>query len=155
MADVHTPATRSKNMRAIKARETRPELLIRKSLHAVGLRYKLHDKSLPGVPDLVFPKHRAVVFVHGCFWHVHGCQYSKMPKTRAEFWGEKLSHNRDRDRRVCSTLLGSGWRVGIVWECAVHGPSSDLTLAANTVANWLRGRQSTLESPAGVALSSV
>lgn len=135
-------------MRAIRARDTRPELVLRKSLHDVGFRYKLHDKSLLGVPDLVFPKYRAVVFVHGCFWHLHGCRYSKLPATRPEFWAEKLTLNRDRDDRVCSALLASGWRVGIVWECAVRGSSGDSALVANMVATWLRGRQSVFVVPA-------
>ena len=148
MVDVHSPATRSRNMRAIRARNTRPELLMRKSLHALGLRYKLHDKNLPGIPDLVLPKYRAVVFVHGCFWHHHGCAYSKIPATRAEFWAEKFALNSDRDRRICSALLESGWRVGIVLECALRGPSGDSTMAAKIVANWLRGKRSKLEIPA-------
>lgn len=145
MADVHAPAVRSKNMRAIRARNTRPELQLRRSLHAAGLRYKLHDKNLPGAPDLVFPKHRAVVFVHGCFWHLHGCRYSKMPSTRAAFWQEKLTLNRERDRRVCTELLDSGWRVGVVWECALRKSSSDAEFVAELVADWLRGRASELD----------
>lgn len=135
-------------MRAIRARNTRPELQLRRSLHAAGLRYKLHDKNLPGAPDLVFPKHRAVVFVHGCFWHLHGCRYSKMPSTRAAFWQEKLTLNRERDRRVRTELFDSGWRVGVVWECALRNSSTGAESVAAIVANWLRGRASELDIPA-------
>lgn len=134
-------------MRAIRARNTRPELRLRKSLHAAGLRYKLHDRSLPGAPDLVFPKYRAVVFVHGCFWHRHGCRYSKMPATRTAFWANKLALNELRDRQVHNELLGLGWRVGIVWECVLRGPSASAEQVTILVTTWLRGKGSELEVP--------
>ena len=108
-------------MAAIRGADTKPELIIRKGLHAKGLRYRLHDRKLPGRPDLVFPARRAVVFVHGCFWHGHDCPLFVMPKTRTEFWSDKISGNRTRDEAAMRTLQESGWRTGIVWECALKG----------------------------------
>ncbi len=100
MSDVHTPATRSYNMSQIKGKNTKPELLVRQYLHAQGLRYRLHDKTLPGKPDLVLPKYKTVVFVHGCFWHQHkGCRYFVVPKTRTEFWLNKIGRNVANDER--------------------------------------------------------
>jgi len=135
-------------MRAIRARNTRPELRLRRALHAAGLRYRLHDKKLPGSPDLVFPRYQAVLFVHGCFWHRHGCSRSTLPATRADFWSEKLEANRQRDLKVRAALLAMGWRVGVVWECAlkakVEGGVSDTALA---VANWLTGSNTDFELP--------
>ena len=144
---------RSKNMRAIRARDTRPELLLRRALHAAGLRYRLHETKLPGAPDLVFPKYRAVLFVHGCFWHMHSCRYFKTPETRADFWIKKLDANRDRDRRVRMALLDSGWRVGVVWECAlrssVKAGNPDLV---EKVGAWLRNNRDQLEIPIGAEI---
>lgn len=108
-------------MAAIKGRHTKPELLIRKALHAAGLRYRLHAKHLPGKPDLVFPRHRAVIFVHGCFWHEHDCHLFKWPTTRTDFWREKIGRNVVNDERATRSLLESGWRVALVWECALKG----------------------------------
>lgn len=108
-------------MSRIRGKDTLPELLIRKGLHARGLRYRLQDRSLPGRPDLVFPKHKAIIFVHGCFWHAHGCNLSKVPKSREQFWAEKLSKNRMRDQRANEDLSACGWRVIVIWECALRG----------------------------------
>lgn len=109
-------------MAAIKGKDTRPEMAVRKGLHALGFRYRLHDGALPGRPDLVFPKHEAVVFIHGCFWHGHeGCEHFRMPKTRRRFWQEKISGNIERDSRTLETLKSDGWRVMVVWECALRG----------------------------------
>ena len=121
MADVLTPEQRQRNMSRIRGRDTTPEMLIRRGLHARGLRFRVQRKDLPGRPDLVFPRHRCVIQVHGCFWHRHGCPMSMLPKTRPEFWETKLTANVARDRDTKSRLLQSGWRVGIVWECAVRG----------------------------------
>ncbi len=111
---------RSRNMAAIKARDTKPEMAVRRFLHRSGLRYRLHRKDLPGKPDLVFPLYKAVVFVHGCFWHRHkGCSNSVMPKSNREFWREKLGSNVERDRRNVAALTEAGWRVFIVWECEI------------------------------------
>jgi len=118
MADVHDKATRSYNMRQIKGKDTKPEMLVRKFLFANGLRYKLHDKKLPGKPDLVFPKLRAVIFVNGCFWHGHeGCKYFVEPKTRAEWWLNKISRNKQLDDENICKLVTEGWRVFSIFEC--------------------------------------
>ncbi|MCB2387266.1 very short patch repair endonuclease [Thalassolituus alkanivorans] len=121
MTDVHDEITRSRNMSAICGTNTRPELLIRKELFARGYRYRLNDKRLPGKPDLVLKKYRAVIFVHGCFWHRHNCPQFKWPSTRAEWWKEKLEGNRGRDQRQLSELQELGWRTLVVWECALKG----------------------------------
>ncbi len=104
-------------MSGIRGKDTKPEMIIRRGLHARGFRFRLHDRTLPGKPDLVFPKYRAVIFVHGCFWHGHECHLFKWPKTRVEFWREKIEGNRARDVRVALELRGSGWDVIEVWEC--------------------------------------
>jgi DNA mismatch endonuclease (patch repair protein) len=121
MVDVLTPEQRRLNMSRIRGGDTKPEMIIRRGLHARGLRYRLHCKGLPGRPDLVFPKFRAAVFVHGCFWHSHGCVLSKLPATREEFWRKKLDANVARDRAAINTLCSQGWRVLVVWECALRG----------------------------------
>ncbi|WP_080439938.1 very short patch repair endonuclease [Burkholderia ubonensis] len=121
MIDVLTPEQRRFNMSRIGGRHTRPELLLRQGLHARGLRFRLHGRDLPGCPDLVFPKYGVCLFVNGCFWHGHGCTLFKMPKTRAEFWENKIAGNRQRDARATATLLDLGWRVLVVWECAIRG----------------------------------
>jgi len=121
MADVVDKATRSRMMSGIRGKNTRPELFIRKALHKKGFRYKLHDKRLPGKPDLVFPRYRAVILVHGCFWHGHDCSLFKWPSTREEFWQAKIRRNREKDLEVLADLESSGWRVLVVWECAIKG----------------------------------
>lgn len=121
MPDVHDRATRSRNMAAISGKNTKPELIIRKGLHAEGLRYRLHIRNLPGKPDLVFPKHNAALFVHGCFWHRHSCPLFVWPKTRREFWEKKILGNVARDADAVQELGAMGWRVGTVWECALKG----------------------------------
>lgn len=122
MTDVHTPEQRQRNMSRIRGRDTKPEMLVRRGLHTRGLRYRLQDRTLPGRPDLVFPKHRAVVFVHGCFWHGHNCPMFHLPATRSDFWRTKINGNRARDARSVQALLDSGWRVLTVWECCLKGP---------------------------------
>ena len=119
--DVLTPEQRRLVMSRIRSKDTKPEMLIRRGLHARGLRYRLHGAAIPGKPDMVFPKHRAVVFVHGCFWHGHGCSLFRWPLTRAEFWKTKISRNMERDRTVRSALTAAGWRTIVVWECALRG----------------------------------
>ncbi len=121
---------------------TKPELFLRKGLHAKGFRFRLHDRSLPGCPDLIFKRRNAVLFAHGCFWHGHDCPLFKWPKSRAEWWREKLTRNRLNDQRVETRLSEAGWRVGIVWECALKGPSRlppDKVL--NDCAKWLRSQK--------------
>lgn len=109
-------------MSRIKGANTRPERLVRSYLHGLGLRFRLHEKNLPGKPDLVFAKYRAVVFVHGCFWHRHGCRKTYMPKTRPEFWAGKFEGNVRRDARAIQQLREMGWRVFVVWECEAGIP---------------------------------
>ena len=110
--------TRSRIMASVGQRNTGPELRLRKALHRLGFRYRLNERNLPGSPDLVLPKYRAVIFVHGCYWHVHGCKYSTIPSTRKEFWLEKFEANKKRDKAKIDSLLELGWRVLVVWECA-------------------------------------
>ncbi|MGN6237034.1 very short patch repair endonuclease [Dyella sp.] len=121
MVDVLTPAQRQLNMSRIRGRDTKPEMIIRRGLHAIGYRYRLHDRTLPGRPDLVFPRYRAVIFVHGCFWHGHDCHLFKLPDTRREFWETKIESNRARDERAVAVLLEQQWRVATVWECSLKG----------------------------------
>ncbi|TGD81702.1 very short patch repair endonuclease [Hymenobacter wooponensis] len=130
MADVHSAATRSYNMSQIKGKNTKPEMLVRQYLHARGLRYRLHDKGLPGKPDLVLPKYKTVVFVQGCFWHRHeGCRYFVVPKTRTEFWLNKISRNVVNDERQQAGLTEAGWKVLTVWECELKPAVREQTLA--------------------------
>lgn len=108
-------------MSGIRGKNTKPEVALRRGLHARGLRFRLHRSDLPGKPDLVFPKHGAVLFAHGCFWHGHNCHLFKWPKTRAEFWHSKIQENQERDRAALERLRATGWRIGEVWECALKG----------------------------------
>lgn len=120
MADVHDKATRSYNMSQIKATNTKPELLVRKFLHANGFRYKLHDKKLPGKPDIVLPKYKTVIFIHGCFWHGHtNCKYFVVPKTRTEWWLNKITTNKANDAKAVKALRKDGWRIITLWECGL------------------------------------
>lgn len=119
--DVLTPEQRRLVMSRISGKDTKPEMLMRRGLHGRGLRYRLHSKGMPGKPDMVFPKYRAVVLVHGCFWHGHGCSLFKRPKTRATFWRDKIDGNMERDRRALAALNSGGCRVLVVWECALKG----------------------------------
>jgi DNA mismatch endonuclease (patch repair protein) len=117
-ADILTPEERSRMMGKIKGRNTKPEMVVRSLCHTMGLRFRLHRKDLPGSPDLVFPKYRLCLFVHGCFWHRHpGCKYAYTPKTRLDFWLPKLQRNVERDREKEEALRDLGWRVEVVWEC--------------------------------------
>jgi DNA mismatch endonuclease (patch repair protein) len=118
MADVHDKATRSYNMSRIRNKDTKPEVLVRRFLHSEGFRYKLHDKKLPGKPDLVLPKYKTVIFIHGCFWHGHeGCRYYVIPKTRTEWWVNKINGNIANDLNAEMTLKQQGWKVLTIWEC--------------------------------------
>lgn len=125
-------------MAAIRDKDTKPEMLLRRALHAKGFRYRLHDRRLPGRPDLVFPKYRAVVFVNGCFWHGHQCDQFRWPKTREEFWRAKIGGNVARDDVNIAALHDVGWRVGIVWECAMKGKGRlGVDAVVDAVARWL------------------
>jgi DNA mismatch endonuclease (patch repair protein) len=120
MPDFVGPATRSRMMAGIRARDTKPELTVRTYLHHRGFRYRLHVRTLPGTPDIVLPRYRAIVFVHGCFWHQHpGCRYAYQPKSNQAFWQKKLQSNAERDARDRGRLQNAGWRVFVVWECQV------------------------------------
>ena len=127
-------------MAQIGRKNTKPEILLRTALHKIGLRYRLHDKNLSGSPDIVFPRFNAVIFIHGCYWHSHGCYRSTVPKTRRDFWTAKFAVNRKRDARNVSLLTDLGWRVLTVWECALVGknaePAEDIADAACV---WLNG----------------
>lgn len=124
-------------MSGIRGKNTKPELLIRKALHARGFRYRLHC-DLPGKPDICLPRHRAVIFVHGCFWHGHDCHLFKWPKTRPEFWRAKIARNREVDRLAEERLLADGWRVAAVWECAIKGRHRlQLPDVLDTLQAWL------------------
>jgi len=121
MVDVLSESQRRLNMSHIRGKDTKPEMLVRKGLHARGRRFRLHRRDLPGSPDLVFSGFSAVVFVHGCFWHGHDCQLMTMPSTRTEFWSAKLAANSARDRRAVRALRALGWRVLTIWECSLRG----------------------------------
>ncbi len=124
--DVHSPEQRSYNMSRIKGKNTRPELLVRKWLWSQGYRYRLHRKDLPGKPDIVFPRQRKAVFVHGCFWHKHDCSYFKWPRTNREFWEKKINGNVIRDQVNYQALVADGWNYFIVWECELKEIFEDI-----------------------------
>ena len=120
MTDVHDKVTRSYNMSQIKGKNTKPEMLVRKFLFSKGFRYRINDKKLPGKPDIVLPKYKTVIFVNGCFWHGHeNCKYFKLPKTRTEWWKEKIEKNIENDLTKQSQLFNLGYRVLIIWECEI------------------------------------
>ncbi|NTY39143.1 very short patch repair endonuclease [Burkholderia diffusa] len=139
---IPTNPQRSRMMSSIRGKNTWPERTLRSLLFAKGFRYRLHVRDLPGSPDLVFPKHKAVIFVHGCFWHRHeGCRYTTTPKANADFWKRKFQGNVDRDKRQAALLRDSGWRVAIVWECSLKHSIED---TVQTVGEWLHGEERTL-----------
>jgi DNA mismatch endonuclease, patch repair protein len=118
MSDVHTKEQRSYNMSRIRSKDTKPEMLVRRFLHANGFRYKLHDKTFPGKPDIVLPKYKTVIFVHGCFWHGHkGCRYFVIPKTRTKWWLDKINSNIANDLKVQKSLKKENWKIIKLWEC--------------------------------------
>jgi DNA mismatch endonuclease (patch repair protein) len=133
-------------MSAIRGKDTKPELQVRRALHAAGFRYRLHAKDLPGTPDLVLPKYKAVVFVHGCFWHQHDCSLFKWPAARANFWRQKLAANVARDRAAYSALRSRDWRIATVWECSMKGRRRLAEWAVGgQLAEWLRGDDAEFE----------
>ncbi|HEY0502907.1 MAG TPA: very short patch repair endonuclease [Lysobacter sp.] len=139
MADILTPEQRSAQMSRIRGADTKIELLVRRALHARGFRYRLGGAGLPGRPDIVLPKYRTVVFVHGCFWHGHNCHLFRLPKTRSEFWREKIASNRRRDMRSLVELKNSGWRPLEVWECSLRGrPEEDQRRFLDELASVIR-----------------
>lgn len=137
MADIVNKETRSRMMSGIRGKDTRPELLLRRALHARGFRYRLHPKTVTGRPDLVLPKHRVAVFVHGCFWHRHeSCRLASTPATRPEFWAAKFAANILRDQKVVATLSDEGWRIAIVWECVLK-KQADVHRAVDQLTDWI------------------
>ncbi|WP_259781009.1 very short patch repair endonuclease [Aestuariispira ectoiniformans] len=121
MVDFLNPIERSERMSRIRGKDTKPEFVVRQLLHANGFRYRLHRKDLPGRPDLVLPKHKLAIFVHGCFWHAHNCHIFTMPKTKTAFWKSKFQTNIERDIKNRDALVKGGWRVLYIWECAISG----------------------------------
>lgn len=132
-------------MAGIRAKDTKPEMFVRRALHAAGYRYSLHSRKLPGRPDLVLRKHGAVVFVHGCFWHGHDCRHFRLPGTRTEFWAGKIGANRERDASAVSKLLEAGWRVAIVWECIQRDGKWTAADLVEGVTAWLEGAERMVE----------
>ena len=138
MPDTVDPQTRTRMMSAVRSRDTHPEMVVHRALHACGFRYRLHSPKLPGKPDIVFRNHRAVILVHGCFWHGHDCPLFRLPGTRREFWEAKIGRNRERDAEVRDALREHGWRCLTVWECAMRGPSRPAPgTLVDGVADWL------------------
>ena len=145
MVDVVDKVTRSWMMSGIRGNNTRPEMFIRKGLHVLGFRYRLHAKNIPGKPDVVLPKYNALIEIYGCFWHGHGCRYCKSPSTNTWFWKNKIIENQRRDRRNLGRQMEAGWRCLVVWECAIRmSQRSPATLdAVSLVAQWLTGNGDT------------
>lgn len=130
MADVHSKETRSYNMSRIKSKDTKPELLVRKFLHKNGFRYRLHVKDMPGKPDIVLPKYKTVIFIHGCFWHGHeGCRYYVVPKTRTEWWLNKINGNIANDSKAETLLKAEGWKIINLWECELKKTTINATFS--------------------------
>ena len=136
-------------MAAIRSSNTAPELLVRKALFRLGFRYRIATKNLPGRPDIVLRRYHAVIFIHGCFWHGHWCPKYRLPKSNGFYWAEKIHRNKVRDHDTLEKLLDAGWRVAIVWECAIKGPKHENRLARTVeqIAGWLNGTESELEVP--------
>lgn len=129
MADVHNKATRSYNMSQIKSKHTKPEMLVRTFLHHNGFRFRLHSKNLPGRPDLVLPKYQTGIFIHGCFWHGHNkCKYYVIPKTKTDWWLNKINNNKTNDTKAIKALRKQGWKIIVVWECALKPKKMNTTL---------------------------
>lgn len=126
-------------MAGIRHKNTKPELYVRSGLHKHGLRYRLHDKRFPGRPDLVFPRHRAALFINGCFWHGHECPTFKIPKTRTAFWLEKIASNKKRDAKNLKSLEDLGYRCRTVWECEIRADKKNKGALISTILHWVRG----------------
>jgi DNA mismatch endonuclease (patch repair protein) len=143
MADIVSRDVRSRMMASIRSRDTKPELLVRRYLHGLGFRYRLTSARLPGRPDLVLSRYKAVIFVHGCFWHGHeGCRFATVPSTRREFWQTKINGTKVRDARSESSLFQQGWRVAIIWECALRlSPEESL----NELSEFVISREESVE----------
>jgi DNA mismatch endonuclease, patch repair protein len=146
LADIVDPATRSRMMGGIRSKNTKPELALRRAMHARGFRFRLHPRNVPGKPDLALARYRAAIFVHGCFWHRHkGCQLAATPASNPEFWSAKFRRNVERDAEVRQALLAAGWRVAVVWECALRW--QPVELAADAIAAWPVAGDAMIELP--------
>jgi DNA mismatch endonuclease (patch repair protein) len=142
VTDVHTREQRSRNMAAIRGKNTKPEMRVRSVLHSLGFRFRLHRKDLPGKPDIVLPKYHTVIFVHGCFWHCHDCPYGRVvPVTRTEFWANKRRGTIERDSRNQRELEAKGWKVLIIWECEINKNTEICTQIKAKLSIILRSRQ--------------
>lgn len=137
MTDTRTPEQRTAIMRSVRSKDTGPELKVRRLAHRLGYRFRLHVKTLPGKPDIVFPRLDKIILVHGCFWHGHGCRYGKLPKSRLDFWEPKIAANRARDKRTIDALRSLGWDVKVIWQCQ----TKDLKKLEKRIATFL-GRKS-------------
>ncbi|MBN4081166.1 DNA mismatch endonuclease Vsr [Caldithrix abyssi] len=138
MVDIVSPEKRSKMMAGIRGKDTKPELLIRKALHKRGFSYRLHDKKLPGKPDIVLSRYKAVIQVNGCFWHGHNCHLFKWPSTRPDFWQDKIKRNKENDIKSLKALSDMEWRILTIWECAIKGRASKpFEIVLNSVISWL------------------
>lgn len=136
--DIVDEVTRSRMMAGIKSKNTKPEMIVRRGLHALGFRFRLHDRNLPGKPDLVLSRWRAVIFVHGCFWHGHDCHLFRWPASKQDFWRQKIATNQERDMEVEAALQHSGWRLLKIWECSIKGKSRiGLEAVMANAATWL------------------
>src|SRR5471030_799257 len=145
MVDVLTPEQRRYNMSRIRGGDTKPEMIVRKSLHAQGFRYRLHRRDLPGRPDIVLTRYCAVIFVHGCFWHGHDCHLVKKPTTRVAFWEEKLGSNSVRDKAALAALRHDGWRAVIIWECSLRGTTKQpLDALMDRIVRYITGKQTSV-----------
>lgn len=143
-------------MSGIRGRDTKIEMIVRKALHARGLRYRLHNRSLPGRPDIAFMTPKAAVLMHGCFWHGHDCPFFRLPASNTEFWREKIDANRARDAKALDALHALGWRTATIWECAIRGrPAEELAGLLDCIESWVRAGTGHLElrGPAGIAPS--
>lgn len=147
MVDIVDTVTRSRMMAGIRGKNTKPEILLRKAMHAKGYRFRLHDRRLPGQPDMILPRYRTAVFIHGCFWHRHkGCRYATSPATRQDFWAAKFEANVARDHAKEKAVLEQGWRIAVVWECALRNSVDE---AASRLSDWLQSEESArIEIPA-------
>ena len=140
MVDTVDRQTRSRIMASVRGRDTRPEMFVRRGLHRLGFRFRVDSRDMPGSPDLKLTRHRAVIFVHGCFWHRHdGCRYASMPRSNVDFWVEKFTRNVERDRENERQLLKMGWRVIVVWECTLRRRNVDRARPIEQLADWVRG----------------
>lgn len=145
MTDRVSPGVRSRIMSSIRGKNTKPEILVRSELHRLGFRFRIHDKNLPGSPDIVLKKYQAVIFIHGCFWHRHQCRNFKWPSSNPEFWRKKINKNWENDMRAIEQLSDLNWRVCIVWECALSGGKIQVSKVIGQITDWLNGREKLID----------